>query len=98
MPFPPTHQGGSGSSIGDFARFGVVTVSDRASDGRYEDLSGPAVVQFFEEAIESRCVFDWSSDRVWTICRSFRWEVLYRCIPDEQPEIEACLIDLVRAS
>lgn len=55
MPFPPLHQGGSASSIGDFARFGVVTVSDRASDGRYEDLSGPAVVQFFEEAIELRC-------------------------------------------
>lgn len=26
-----------------------------------------------------------------------RWEALYRCIPDEQPDIEACLIDLVRS-
>ncbi len=55
MPFAALHQGGNPNSIGDFARFGVVTVSDRASDGTYEDLSGPAVVQFFQEAIESRC-------------------------------------------
>ena len=61
MPFPPLHQGGSASSIGDLARFGVVTVSDRASDGRYEDLSGPAVVQFFDEAIESQCVIHCST-------------------------------------
>lgn len=58
MPFAALHQGGNRDSIGDFARFGVVTVSDRASDGTYEDLSGPAVVQFFQEAIESRLIVD----------------------------------------
>ena len=39
--------------VGDSAVFGVVTASDRASDGTYEDLSGPAIVAFLEEAIAS---------------------------------------------
>lgn len=34
-------------------RFGVLTVSDRASQGVYEDLGGPAILQFFSEAIAS---------------------------------------------
>ena len=46
-------QGGSAESIGDPAKFGVVTVSDRASTGVYNDLSGPAIVQFFHEAVKS---------------------------------------------
>jgi molybdopterin adenylyltransferase len=46
--------GGSADSIGDHAKFGVVTVSDRASQGIYDDESGPAIIQFFHEAIESR--------------------------------------------
>ncbi len=46
-------QGGDASSIGDSAKFGVVTVSDRASTGVYEDLSGPAILQFFAEAVQS---------------------------------------------
>lgn len=45
--------GGDPTSIGDPAVFGVVTVSDRASSGVYEDLSGPAIVQFFREAVQS---------------------------------------------
>ncbi|GIL88146.1 hypothetical protein Vretimale_14056 [Volvox reticuliferus] len=45
--------GGSSESIGEPARFGVLTVSDRASAGLYEDLSGPAVLNFFAEAVES---------------------------------------------
>ncbi|WIA39557.1 hypothetical protein OEZ86_005644 [Tetradesmus obliquus] len=45
--------GGDPLSIGDPAVFGVITVSDRASSGVYEDLSGPAILQFFQEAIES---------------------------------------------
>lgn len=45
--------GGSSTSIGDAARFGVITVSDRASTGVYNDLSGPAILQFFAEAVES---------------------------------------------
>ena len=51
---PSMLSGGSDSSIGDSVRFGVITVSDRASTGVYEDLSGPAILQFFREAIESR--------------------------------------------
>lgn len=46
--------GGSADSIGDFAKFGVLTISDRASAGIYDDKSGPAILQFFQEAIESR--------------------------------------------
>lgn len=46
--------GGVDGSLGDFAKFGVITVSDRASTGTYEDLSGPAILQFFAEAIESK--------------------------------------------
>lgn len=35
------------------ARFGIVTISDRASAGIYEDASGPEIVNFFHEAIKS---------------------------------------------
>jgi len=49
----PPLSGGASSSIGDPAIFGVVTVSDRASSGVYEDLSGPAILQFFSEAVAS---------------------------------------------
>lgn len=45
--------GGSPKSVGDFAKFGIVTVSDRASSGTYEDLSGPAILRFFQECIHS---------------------------------------------
>ena len=34
-------------------RFGVLTASDRASAGDYEDLSGPAIEGFLEEALTS---------------------------------------------
>jgi len=47
--------GGSAESVGDRATFGVVTVSDRASTGVYEDISGPAILQFFAEAVQSEC-------------------------------------------
>ena len=47
-------EGGSSESIGDHSIFGVVTVSDRASQGIYDDESGPAIIQFFHEAIKSR--------------------------------------------
>lgn len=49
----PALEGGSLDSLGDPSVFGVVTVSDRASCGVYEDLSGPAILQFFHEAIKS---------------------------------------------
>ena len=42
--------------VGDPAVFGILTVSDRAHSGNYEDESGPAIIGFFEEAIAS----EWS--------------------------------------
>ena len=36
------------------ARIGVVTVSDRASRGEYEDLGGPAIVDYLGEALTNR--------------------------------------------
>lgn len=45
--------GGSAASIGDPAKLGILTISDRASTGVYEDLSGPAILQFFHDAIDS---------------------------------------------
>jgi len=38
---------------GELCRFGVLTASDRASAGDYEDLSGPAIEQFLDEAVTS---------------------------------------------
>ena len=38
---------------GDVCRFGVLTASDRASAGGYDDLSGPAIEGFLEEALTS---------------------------------------------
>lgn len=35
------------------ARIGIVTVSDRASRGEYEDLGGPAIRAYFEEILTS---------------------------------------------
>ena len=40
-------------AAGELCRFGVLTSSDRASAGDYEDLSGPAIEQFLDEAITS---------------------------------------------
>ena len=34
-------------------RFGILTASDRASAGEYEDRSGPAIKQFLEDALTS---------------------------------------------
>src|SRR5689334_19993104 len=35
------------------ARIGIVTVSDRASRGEYEDRGGPAIQQYFAETLSS---------------------------------------------
>ena len=43
--------------VGDHATFGILTVSDRAHKGEYEDEGGPAILGFFQEAIAS----EWSS-------------------------------------
>lgn len=57
-PAPPPKpaaplSGGSADSIGDRARLGVLTISDRASAGVYDDLSGPAILQFFHDVLDS---------------------------------------------
>ena len=46
--------------VGEFCRFGILTASDRASSGEYEDLSGPAIEGFLEEALTS----PWEVERV----------------------------------
>jgi|TARA_B110000914_G_C15419262_1_gene425723 molybdopterin adenylyltransferase len=38
---------------GDLCRFGILTASDRANAGDYEDLSGPAIEGFLSDAISS---------------------------------------------
>jgi hypothetical protein len=53
QPPPLSGGGGGGDSVGDPCVLGVLTVSDRASRGLYEDLGGPAILRFFEEAIKS---------------------------------------------
>ena len=49
----PQLSGGS-ADFGDHAMFGVLTVSDRASQKVYDDISGPAILQFFQQAIKSK--------------------------------------------
>lgn len=50
--------GGREGTVGDAAKLGVLTVSDRASVGVYDDLSGPAILQFLEAAVAS----PWTAD------------------------------------
>lgn len=42
--------------MGDYdgCYFGVLTASDRASSGEYDDLSGPAIESFLEDAVTSQ--------------------------------------------
>ena len=42
-------------NVGELVKLGIVTVSDRASTGEYEDEGGPAILGFFNEAILSGC-------------------------------------------
>jgi molybdopterin adenylyltransferase len=56
---------------------GLVSISDRASQGVYEDQGIPALQAWFTQALASP------------------WRMVTRLIPDEQPVIEAALIDLV---
>lgn len=58
-------------------RIGIVTVSDRAAAGTYEDLSGAEIRASLRRWIASP------------------WEDVYRCIPDERPQVEATLVELV---
>ena len=98
-------EGGSVESVGDMARFGVVTVSDRASAGVYQDDSGPEVLRFFSEAVKSRheLAVPARAERRAALAPagrpthappSRRWQAVYRVIPDEQPLIEETLRDL----
>lgn len=56
---------------------GLVSVSDRASQGVYRDEGIPALKAWFESALTNP------------------WQTVDRLIPDEQPRIEAALIELV---
>lgn len=58
-------------------KIGLVSISDRASQGVYQDKGIPALQQWFTTALTSP------------------WEMLTRLIPDEQPQIEATLRELV---
>ncbi len=60
----------------DKIKIGVVTASDRASAGIYEDISGKAIMDTMQEYLLND------------------FEIVYRCIPDEQKEIEKALVEL----
>ena len=62
--------------MSDVLRIGLVSISDRASSGVYEDKGIPALQAWFGQALASP------------------WEMETRLIPDEQPLIEATLIEL----
>jgi molybdopterin adenylyltransferase len=55
---------------------GLVTISDRASQGVYEDQGIPALNDWLQSVMDSP------------------WRAVTRLIPDEQPQIEATLIEL----
>ena len=62
--------------MSELLRIGLVSISDRASSGVYEDKGIPALQAWFGRALTSP------------------WEMQTRLIPDEQPVIEAALIEL----
>ena len=64
----------SGNAI---ARIGILTVSDRASQGVYADQGGPAIRDWMTQALRSP------------------WEAVVKVIPDEQPLIEAALVEMI---
>jgi len=59
-----TSQSGVEGHVGEHVCIGIVTVSDRASEGAYADEGGPAILGFLQEALRSpwtaeyRCVPD----------------------------------------
>lgn len=57
-------------------RIGVITASDRASAGIYDDISGMAIQETMREYLVSE------------------FEIVYRCIPDEQERIERTMTEL----
>ena len=61
----------------DTVRIGLVSISDRASQGVYQDQGLPALNEWLEQALVTP------------------WTAVTRLIPDERPEIERTLIELV---
>ncbi len=59
-------------------KIGVITASDRASSGIYEDISGIAIQDIIKEYITSD------------------FEIIYRCIADEQDELESTMKELCK--
>ncbi len=57
-------------------RIGIINISDRASQGIYEDIPGKEISNVLSEYLRSP------------------WEKEYAIIPDEQPLIEQCMIDM----
>ena len=57
-------------------KIGIITASDRASAGIYEDISGMAIQDTMKDYLVSK------------------FEIVYRCIPDEQDVIEATMKEL----
>lgn len=60
----------------DKIKIGVITASDRASAGIYDDISGVAIQDTMKDYLKSE------------------FEIVYRCIPDEQSKIEDTMKDL----
>ena len=86
------HPGGSvvRSGVCERVRIGVLTISDRASSGAYEDISGPAIISYMNDKLASApadATQQGGDD-------SAAHEFSYRIIPDEQHVIESALIDL----
>ena len=48
-----TNLSGQPGNCGDKTIIGILTVSDRASKGEYEDQGGPAILDFFKQAVAS---------------------------------------------
>lgn len=57
-------------------KIGVITASDRASKGIYDDISGVAIQDTMKDYLKSE------------------FEIVYRCIADEQDLIEKTMIEL----
>jgi molybdopterin adenylyltransferase len=57
-------------------KIGVITASDRASAGIYDDISGVAIQDTMKDYLKSE------------------FEIVYRCIPDEQDAIELTMKEL----
>lgn len=62
------------------ARIGIVTVSDRASRGVYEDLGGPAIAEWLQRALRS----EWQPVRRMVADERDQVEALLRELCDEQ--------------